>query len=115
MKKILACLLLAGGIGAIALPEAFVSAQPAKKGTTAAKQATIILGETAKGKWYFTIRDADDKYLAGCTPVHASEKDAKASVENLKKALENFKYELKKGDDKEEEKKEEMKKKVDKK
>jgi flavodoxin len=97
LKNTAASFLLLSGLAVMGLSD--VSAQPAKKGDAkTAKAAKVILGETAKGKWFFTIRDGDDKYLAGCTPMHGSEKEAKEAIEDLKAALGNFKYELKKSE-----------------
>lgn len=68
-----------------------------KKGTTS-KQGTIELIESRDGKYRFSIRDSDGKYLGGTTVGHATEKEAREAVETLKTVLRDAKYVSKKSE-----------------
>ena len=96
MKKLLATLVLAGVAGLMVAGSDSTLAQ-AKK--AAAKNGTIELVESKDGKYRFTVRDADGKYLGGSTVGHATEKEAKAAVEELKTVLATAAYVSKKSDD----------------
>jgi uncharacterized protein YegP (UPF0339 family) len=66
---------------------------------------TIEIGEAKNGKFYFTIRDADNKYICGSTPIYASKDDIKKAIESLKEVLESPKVvDVKKDEKKEKEK-----------
>ena len=66
---------------------------------TAAKAGTIELIQSKDGKIRFSVRDAEGKYLGGSTVGHATEKEARAAVEELKKVLATATYVRKKSDD----------------
>lgn len=92
MKKVLAAVFLAGA-GWLAVSGTGDSFAQGKKG---AKAGTIELVESKDGKFRFTIRDADGKYMGGSTVGHATEKDAKEAVEEMKKVLATATYVSKK-------------------
>ena len=60
---------------------------PGTAGKKPAKTGTIELIESKDGKFRFSIRDADGKYLAGSAVGHATEKETREVVEELKKVL----------------------------
>jgi hypothetical protein len=121
MSKLIRVLSLMMAISLVSLPATLSMAQDAKKDAkkddkkdpkkdSKKSTGTIEIGETAKGKFYFTIRGTDGKYLAGATPIFASKEDALKAVEKLKAALENPTTVDKKGeDDKDEPKKDKAK------
>jgi uncharacterized protein YegP (UPF0339 family) len=66
----------------------------------AAKAGTIELIKSKDGKYRFSVRDADGKYLGGSAIGHESEKDAKEAVEELKKVLATAMYVSRTSEDK---------------
>ena len=60
------------------------------------KTGTIEIIESKDGKFRFSIRDADGKYLAGSAVGHATEKETKEVIEELKKVLPTATYTHKK-------------------
>jgi len=60
------------------------------------KAGTVELIESKDGKFRFSVRDADGKYLGGSAVGHATEKEAKEAVEELKKVLPSATYVSKK-------------------
>jgi uncharacterized protein YegP (UPF0339 family) len=58
---------------------------------------TVEIGEGKDGKFRFTVRDADGKFLALSAP-HATEKEARAAIEELREALVKAKVTLKKAE-----------------
>lgn len=68
------------------------------QGKKSGKQSTIELIESKDGKFRFSIRDGEGKYLAGSPVGHATEKEAREAVEQLKQALLTAKYVSKKSD-----------------
>jgi len=100
MKKTLAVMFLSGAFAA-AMLGGDVSAQDKKKGKDLPKTAVggvIELVESKDGKFRFTVRDADGKYVGGSSVGHATEAETKAAVEDLRKALNGAKYVSKKSE-----------------
>ena len=62
-------------------------------------KGTIELIESKDGKFRFSVRDAEGKYLGGSAIGHATEKEAKEAVEELKKVLAAAGMNYKKTDD----------------
>lgn len=112
MKKMIGMLFL-GGAFALAAISGEVSAQDKKKVTpkTTVGGAVVELVESKDGKYRFTIRDADGKYIAGSAVGHATEAEAKAVVEELKTLIGSAKYVSKKSDASKEKAKEKTKEK----
>jgi hypothetical protein len=73
-----------------------------KKSTT--KQGTIELIESRDGKFRFSVRDSEGKYVGGSAVGHETEKEAREAVEELKSVLGTAKYVSKKHDAKDDEK-----------
>src|SRR5262249_21991506 len=96
MKKLLAAMILTATLMMIAPGTASIFAQ-AKK--AAAKTGTIELIESRDGKFRFSVHDADGKYLGGSAVGHATEKEAKEAVEDLKKVLATATFVSKKTDE----------------
>jgi len=69
-----------------------------------AKAGTIELIKSKDGKFRFSVRDADGKYLGGSAVGHATEKETKEAVEELKKVLATATYVSKTSDAAKEEK-----------
>ena len=67
-----------------------------KKGSS--KQGTIELIESRDGKFRFSVRDSDGKYLGGSAVGHATEKDAREAAEDLKTVIATAKYVSKKSE-----------------
>lgn len=64
-----------------------------------ASAGTVEISEGKDGKFRFAVRNAEGKYLGGSGPVgFATEKDAVAAIEDLKKVLATAKVITKKGD-----------------
>lgn len=102
MKKLAGAILLTGTMMLMVAGAANTqSKKPVKAGT-------IELIESKDGKFRFSIRDAEGKYLGGSAVGHATEKEAREAVEELKKVLATATYVSKKS---EESKKEEGSKK----
>jgi len=103
VKKLLACLLLVSCLAAFSVTEAPLSVgqevkKDAKKDDKGAA-GTIEISEGKDGKFRFSIRNAEGKYLGGSGPVgFASEKDARTAIDDLKKVLATAKTTLKKED-----------------
>lgn len=105
MSKFARSLALMMALGMLTVPATLTVAQDAKKDakkddkkevkkddkkSTAKKSTgTVEVGESKNGKFYFTIRDTDGKYLAGSTPIYASKDDVKKAIESLKAVLES--------------------------
>src|SRR5262245_42840747 len=86
MKHLGASLVL---VAAILAFSGTVGAQGKKK---PAKAGTIELVESKDGKFRFTVRDAEGKYLGGSAVGHATEKEAKEAAEELKQVLPTATY-----------------------
>src|SRR5262245_54040590 len=68
------------------------------------KTGTIELIESKDGKYRFSVRDAEGKYVGGSAVGQATEKEAKEAAEDLKKVIATATYVSKKADDKKKEK-----------
>jgi len=98
MKKPLGTLLWTAAMTmALLVPGTAMTLAQAKK--AAAKAGTIELIESKDGKFRFSIRDAEGKYLGGSAVGHATEKEAKEAVEEMKKVLATATYVSKKSDE----------------
>src|SRR5262245_39565983 len=72
-----------------------------KKGS----KGTIELIESKDGKFRFTVRDADGKYVGGSAVGHTTEKEAKEAAEELKKVMSTATYVSKKAETKDKDEK----------
>jgi len=59
-------------------------------------KGTIELIESKDGKYRFTVRDADGKYMGGSSVGHETEKEAREAAEDLKKVIATATYVSKK-------------------
>lgn len=75
-----------------------VSGPTIGQGKKGAKGGTIEIVESKDGKYRFTIRDNEGKYLGGSAVGHATEKATKEAVEELKRVLETATYVSKKAE-----------------
>jgi hypothetical protein len=73
---------------------------PTKSGgaATSAKAGTVEIIESRDGKFRFTVRDADGKYVGGSAVGHETEKEARDAVEELRKALAGARFVNKKAE-----------------
>jgi hypothetical protein len=108
MKKMIGLLFL-GGAFALAAIGGDASAQDKKKTTKNASGGVVEIVESKDGKYRFTVRDADGKYVAGSLVGHATEAEAKAVVEELKTLLTTAKFVSKKAEPSKEKGKEKAK------
>lgn len=69
-----------------------------KKGSSTAKQGSIELVESRDGKFRFSVRNGEGKYLAGSPVGHDTEKEAREAAEELKSVIATAKYVSKKSD-----------------
>lgn len=76
---------------------------------SATKAGTIELIESKDGKFRFSVRDGEGKYLGGSVVGHATEKEAKEAAEDLKQVLASAKYVSKEHDDAKDAKKDDVK------
>jgi uncharacterized protein YegP (UPF0339 family) len=88
-KYIAAAVLCAGMLVAGTDTGPVVSAQGAK-----AKAGHIEIGKGKDGKYRFTVRDADEKFLA-LSGAYASEKECREGIETLKKVIVGAKVSVK--------------------
>ncbi|MFT3879427.1 MAG: hypothetical protein QM703_07185 [Gemmatales bacterium] len=100
MKKIIGLL----SVGAVAIFLTSGSGEALAQGKKSSKQGTIELVESKDGKFRFSVRDGDGKYLAGSPVGHATEKEAREAAEALKTVIATAKYVSKKSDNMESEK-----------
>src|SRR5262245_51656993 len=84
MKRLLIALVVLGAFLLLVTNTGDTQAQGKKP---AAKAGTIELIKSRDGKYRFSVRDAEGKYLGGSAVGHATEKEAKEAVEELKKVL----------------------------
>jgi hypothetical protein len=96
MHKFVGAMLLMGAIGLMTVGTTDTFAQVKKAGG----KGTIELIQSKDGKFRFTVRDADGKYVGGSAVGHATEKEAKEAAEDLKKVIGTATYVSKKADDK---------------
>jgi|SRR5271165_7287108 len=90
MKKFLGVLFLSGAAALVTVGTSDTLAQGKK--AKAAAVGTIELIESKDGKYRFTVRNADGKYLGGSTTPHTTEKEAKEAAEDLKAVMATAKY-----------------------
>ena len=103
MQKLLACFVLLGSMVALSGIDVPYSVAQTKKDAKGA--AVIEIGEGKDGKFRLTIRDAEGKFLA-LSAAHATEKEARAAIDELRDALNKAKVVVKKAEkDKEKAKK----------
>ncbi|MFT3880682.1 MAG: hypothetical protein QM703_13585 [Gemmatales bacterium] len=94
MKKIIGLLTVA----AVTLFLTSGSAELLAQGKKSSKQGTIELVESKDGKYRFSVRDGDGKYLAGSPVGHATEKEAREAAESLRTVIATAKFVSKKSD-----------------
>lgn len=99
MKKLLGVLFLAGAATLVSVNTSETLAGGGKKA-----KGTIELIESKDGKFRFSVRDADGKYLGGSAVGHATEMEAKEAAEELKKVMATATYVSKKSEAKKEKK-----------
>ena len=87
MKKVVGAMFLTGAILLITSGTADTFAQGKKAG-----KGTIELIESKDGKYRFSVRDADGKYVGGSAVGHVTEKEAKEAAEELKKVIATATY-----------------------
>lgn len=68
------------------------------KASSSSGGGTIELVESKDGKFRFSVRDADGKYMGGSAVGHATEKEAKEAAEEMKKVMATATYVSKKAD-----------------
>ncbi|MBN9523156.1 DUF1508 domain-containing protein [bacterium] len=106
MSKLLSSVLVAALVAGLAT----VGPSPAQDKKKDAKTAQPVKGgvvevnESKDGKFRFTVRDADGKYLGGSATGYATKDDAVKAVAALKAALATAKIEFGKKDEKDEKK-----------
>jgi hypothetical protein len=61
-------------------------------------KGTIELIESKDGKFRFSVRDAEGKYVGGSIIGHATEKEAREAAEDLKKIMATATYVSKKAE-----------------
>ena len=91
MRKLVGAMFLIVAIALVASGTAGTLAQGKKTG-----KGTIELVESKDGKFRFTVRDADGKYVGGSSVGHATEKEAREAAEDLKKVIATATYVTKK-------------------
>jgi hypothetical protein len=99
MKKAVGALFLAGAFMLLVSGPADTLAQT-KKGA----KGTIELFESKDGKFRFSVRNAEGKYVGGSIIGHATEKEAKEAAEELKSVIATATYVRKKAEEKKKEK-----------
>jgi hypothetical protein len=93
MGKLVAAIVLTGAM--VLLVSGTDMHAQVKKGA----RGTIELIESRDGKFRFTVRDADGKYVGGSSVGHATEKEARGAAEELKKVIATATYVSKKSGD----------------
>jgi hypothetical protein len=94
MKKLVGAMVVILAIALMASGTAGTLAQGKKTGKGA--KGTIELLEGKDGKFRFSVRDADGKYVGGSAVGHATEKEAREAAEDLKKVIATATYVSKK-------------------
>lgn len=104
MSKLLSSLLMAAVVAGLTTVGGAAPAQDkkdVKKDTKVVKGGgTIEVNESKDGKYRFTVRDADGKYVGGSAVGYESKEAAVKAVDALKAALAGGKIEYNKKDDK---------------
>ena len=99
MKKVAGAMFLTGALVLMMSGTAGTLAQGKKPG-----KGTIELIESRDGKFRFSVRNADGKYVGGSAVGHATEKEAREAAEELKKVIATATYVRKKAEDTKKEK-----------
>jgi hypothetical protein len=99
MKKLVGALFLTGAIVFLMSGTGGTLAQ-GKKGV----KGTIELIESKDGKFRFSVRDAEGKYVGGSAVGHATEKEAKEAAEELKRVIATATFVRKKAEESKKEK-----------
>lgn len=100
MKKIIALLSVSTVAVFLCSGSGDLSAQEKKKPATSSKTGTIELVESKDGKYRFSVRNSEGKYLAGSPVGHETEKEAREAAEELRSVIANAKYVSKKAETK---------------
>jgi uncharacterized protein YegP (UPF0339 family) len=89
MKKWVRGLALVAAMAVVSVAALSV-AEAQEKGKKAAGKSTgtVVVSEGKDGKYRFTVRDADDKFLAA-SAAFATKEEATKGIEKLRDALEN--------------------------
>jgi hypothetical protein len=77
-----------------------------RKQRPTARAGTIGIIESRDGKFRFSVRDAEGKYVGGSAVGHETAKEARDAVEELRKALSNATYVNKKSENTKDDRKE---------
>ena len=93
MQKLVGAMFLAGAVMFMIAVPGDIRGQVKKPG-----KGTIELIESKDGKYRFSVRDADGKYVGGSAVGHATEKEAREAAEDLKKVIATATYVSKKSD-----------------
>lgn len=93
MKRILGIVCVLAAVALLVPGTADTLAQGKKKA------GTVELIESKDGKYRFSIRDAEGKYLGGSAVGHETEAEARAAVEELKRVLPTATYVSKKSEE----------------
>ncbi len=91
MRKALGILLVSVSAALFSLSAPDLSAQ-AKKAPKAKASGTIELIKSKDGKFRFSVRNSDGKYVGGSIVPHATEKEAKEAAEDLKTVMATATY-----------------------
>ena len=94
MKKLVGAMFLTGAAMFLISGTADTLAQGKKTG-----KGTIELIESKDGKFRFSVRNADGKYVGGSIVGHATESEAREAAEELKKVIVSATYVSRKSDD----------------
>ncbi len=107
MSKLLSSVLaaaLVAGLAAVGPSPAQDKKKDAKTAQPAKGGGVVEVNESKDGKFRFTVRDADGKYLGGSATGYATKDDAVKAVNALKATLATAKIEFGKKDEKDEKK-----------
>ena len=89
MRKYLAAAVLSAGLlvaGTATNPSASAQDKKTKVKEAPTSGGHIEIGKGKDGKYRFSVRDADEKYLGGSTVGHATEKECREAIETLQQA-----------------------------
>lgn len=106
MRKLLGAMVLTA---AILLVVSGTTSGQAQNRRSATKAGTVELIESKDGKFRFSVRDGEGKYLGGSVVGHQTVKEAKEAVEDLKQVLATATYTSRGHDDAKDTKKDEVK------
>jgi hypothetical protein len=77
-----------------------------RKTRTTARAGTIEIIESRDGKFRFTVRDSEGKYVGGSAVGHETAKEAREAVEDLRTAMAGARFVNKKAESTKEDRKE---------